>query len=128
MARADRERLAAHLGLDHDEFCRRYAVSQGGKLLLTVGEDGFCVFFREGCGVHPARPDICRAWPFFKGNLIDKSSWEMIQEYCPGVNPEAGFSCFVRQGLGYIEARGLAADKDGDGPEALKIDVQDMRE
>lgn len=110
MSAKDRTRLAALLGLTEDTMLETYAEQRGGKWQVITGEDGYCIFFREGkgCEVHPGRPDICRAWPFFRGNLIDSGSWEMIQEYCPGVNPKAGHEEFVRQGKEYIRKEGLS--------------------
>jgi Fe-S-cluster containining protein len=120
----DRERLAAHLDLEMAEMLERYAERVGGKYRLRVGEDGFCVFFRagHGCGVHPGRPDICRAWPFFRGNLVDKTSWEMIQSDCPGVEAKAGHEAFVAEGLAYIRKHGLAHEPGPETPHALVID------
>jgi Fe-S-cluster containining protein len=122
MTDKDRARLAAHLGLDEAEMVRRYARERGGKLHLTCGDDGYCVFFDQGCGVHPGRPDICRAWPYFRGNLVDETSWRMVQEYCPGINPEAGHAEFVRQGRRYLRDEGLVRYDPDTSPNALICD------
>lgn len=120
----DRERLARHLGLGVEAMLASVAESSGGKIRLRAGADGFCVFFvqGQGCGVHPGRPDICRAWPYFRGNLVDASSWEMIQSDCPGVNPAAGHECFVSQGVDYLHAHGLVHEPGPDAPCALVLD------
>lgn len=124
MSPKDQERLAVHLGMDVSDMLREYSVSPNGKPNLRTGEDGYCVFFAEGkgCTVHPGRPDICRAWPFFRGNLIDSMSWEMIQEYCPGVNPKAGHAEFARQGRAYLEQHGLLRNDPNVDPNALILD------
>ncbi len=122
LAAKDRARLAEHLGLEVDAFLERYAEELNGKLVLRVNADGFCVFFGKGCSVHQAKPDICRAWPFFRGNLVDELSWRMAQEYCPGINPAAGHAEFVRQGLAHLASnRLLDSAEDVDGPAALKL-------
>ncbi|WP_285905777.1 YkgJ family cysteine cluster protein [Pseudodesulfovibrio pelocollis] len=118
----DRGRLADHLSIGEDELVRRYARERGGKLHLICGDDGNCVFFDQGCGVHPGRPDICRAWPYFRGNLVDETSWEMVQEYCPGINPEAGHAEFVRQGRRYLRDEGLLRYDPDTSPNALICD------
>lgn len=122
MAAKDRARLAAHLGLSEQEMLSRYAERVGGKIRLVAGEDGFCIFFRDGkgCSVHPARPDICRAWPFFRGNLLDKSSWEMVQTDCKGICREAGHAAFRRQGKDYVLALGVD-ESDPEAPAALRV-------
>jgi Fe-S-cluster containining protein len=122
MTAHDRTRLADHLGISEDELVRQYAAERGGKLHLTTGEDGYCIFFRDGCSVHPGRPAICRAWPYFRGNLIDEISWEMIQEYCPGVNPAAGHAEFVRQGKQYLRDEELLRYDPDLSPNALICD------
>jgi hypothetical protein len=113
-------------------------VHAGGKYRLKSRDDGYCVFFVQGrgCGVHPARPDICRAWPFFRGNLIDVVSWEMAQAFCPGINGNVPHEEFVRQGLHYLRDQGIGRTsersptdrqnqegvRDANTPEALVLD------
>lgn len=122
---ADLRRLCEHLGLEREAFLERYAEMQGGKIQLRAGEDGACVFFREGvgCGVHDAKPNVCRAWPFFRGNLIDPVSWEMAQDYCPGINAQLGHAEFARQGLAYLTEQGLLEVDPDTGAWALCLDV-----
>lgn len=122
----DIDRLAEHLsaqGLNKSRFLAEKTVDKHGKRRLATTEGGWCVFYDaeiRGCGVHLARPDVCRAWPFFRGNMVDESSWRMIQDdYCPGVRGEAGFEAFVRFGREYLKEHGLA-NKDDDAPNALK--------
>ncbi|HAS90654.1 MAG TPA: YkgJ family cysteine cluster protein [Desulfovibrio sp.] len=122
MTAKDRNRLADHLGISEQELIEKHSETVNGKIRLQSREDGYCVFFDEGCGVHPGRPDICRAWPFFRGNLIDEMSWEMIQEYCPGVNKEAGHAKFVEEGKEYIRAEGLRQHDPDVAPNALITD------
>jgi len=120
LAAKDRVRLAAHLGLSEAEMVQRHAETVGGKIRLQSGPGGFCVFYLDGqgCSVHPGRPDICRAWPFFRGNLVDANSWEMIQEDCPGVLADAGHEEFRRQGVAYVRALGVDETDEG-APAAL---------
>lgn len=119
----DRERLAGHLGLPVPAMLERFAESANGKLRLRVGEDAYCIFFRQGvgCGVHPGRPDICRAWPYFRGNLVDATSWEMIQTDCPGVNNAAGHEAFVQEGVDYLHEHGLVHTPGPEAPHALVL-------
>lgn len=129
MTARDRERLALHLGQDIPAMLEFCAESAGGKVRLRAGADGYCIFFRQGqgCGVHPGRPDICRAWPYFRGNLVDASSWEMIQTDCPGVNAEAGHACFVSEGLAYLREHGLVHEPGPEAPCALVLDAALLR-
>jgi len=119
----DRERLAAHLGIGVEEMLEKFAERTGEKLRLRAGPDGFCVFFREGqgCGVHPGRPDICRAWPYFRGNLVDEASWEMIQSDCPGVENGAGHEAFIQEGVDYLYKNDLVHEPGSETPHALVL-------
>jgi len=119
----DRERLAGHLDMEVAAMLEQYAESAGDKLRLRMGGDGYCVFFQQGvgCGVHPGRPDVCRAWPYFRGNMVDQTSWEMIQTDCPGVNNAVGHEAFVQQGLDYLHEQGLIHDPGPETPHALVL-------
>lgn len=125
----DLDRLAEHLlataGLKKDRFVAEKTVERHGTRRLDTDAQGWCVFYNpdlKGCAVHPARPDVCRAWPFFRGNLVDESSWRMIQDdYCPGVNGQAGFAAFVKYGREYLRANGLVHQEKG-APNALQTD------
>lgn len=121
---SDLRRICAHLGLSAEEFTARYAETKRGKLGIKAGPDGYCVFFKlgRGCSVHPGRPDICRAWPYFRGNLTDPVSLEMAREDCPGINPEAAFEEFRQQGLTYLEEHQLLHTGDSSAPNALNIE------
>jgi Fe-S-cluster containining protein len=111
-----------------EEFRDRYTQPQGKKTVLRCGEDGFCIFFdqKSACTVHPAKPDVCRAWPFFRGNLVDETSWKLAQDYCPGIRAESGHNEFARQGIAYVRNHGLA--KKGREDEAGALFISDLTE
>ncbi|MEF8823599.1 MAG: YkgJ family cysteine cluster protein [Desulfohalobiaceae bacterium] len=123
LSRFDRLRLCAFLGLCLAEFEERYTHRTNSALNLTSKDDGSCVFFTpgSGCGVHSVKPEICRAWPFFLGNLKDELSWRMAQDYCPGINPNVSHEEFVRQGMDYLRAHGLVRDNGNDGARSLCV-------
>lgn len=108
---ADMTRLAAFLALSIENIKKRYCEKNGSKYKIRCGEDGYCVFFRkdEGCSVHAGKPAICRAWPFFRGNLEDPSSLLMAKEFCPGISRTVTHADFVRTGLAYLHENNLVA-------------------
>jgi Fe-S-cluster containining protein len=118
----DQLRLALHLGMSLEAFLSAHTSRKGEKVHLGVRSDAYCVFFENGCGVHPARPDICRAWPYFRGNLLDSSSWELAQDYCKGINGEFSHEQFVKEGLATLKDAGVGVTGDPDAPSALKLD------
>lgn len=118
----DIARLASFLGISGNRLVKEYAEISGGKLKIKTGLDGFCVFFEagKGCAAHDGKPDVCRAWPFFRGNLEDRASFEMAREYCPGIGRSVEFEKFVARGLDYLCAAGLLAS--GGSREANALD------
>ena len=102
LTEADVDRLCGHLGMDRPAFAAAYVETVSGKNRLRTDAKGWCIFFTEGCSVHPAKPTICRAWPFFRGNMVDANSWLMAQDACPGINNESGHPEFVAQGNVYL--------------------------
>lgn len=121
LAEKDIARLAEHLSMHRGTFLEIWTELRGRLPSLRAGDDGYCVFFAagQGCTVHPARPDVCRAWPFFRGNLEDASSFEMAREDCQGILT-APHQQFREAGLAYLESHGLAAASD-DAPNALRV-------
>lgn len=107
----DLPRIAAYFQLSEDDFAARYAELHNGKLKIKNGTDGFCIFFKAGtgCGVHVAKPDVCRAWPFFRGNIVDPESFALAKDYCPGINPCASHADFAAEGRRLLTENGLLA-------------------
>lgn len=103
----DSQRLARFLNLDVQSFLDRFAEYVAEKYRLQVGADNYCVFFQNGCSVHEAKPDVCRAWPFFRGNLQDSQSLEMAKDYCPGIRKDADFAAFAAEGRAFLQREGL---------------------
>ena len=107
----DLPRLCAYFHLSAEEVLERYTEILGGKPVLRCGEDGFCLFFKKGsgCSIHPARPSVCRAWPFFRGNLVDGLSFAMAREDCPGISRTASHAAFALEGIRYLKEYKLKA-------------------
>jgi Fe-S-cluster containining protein len=118
----DMSRLCALLRMDAEAFVAGYAYVQGGKTRIRSGPDGYCVFFVSGagCSVHAAKPDVCRAWPFFRGNLLDKGSLAMAKAFCPGIDPDIEHADFVREGLRYLEKHAIGASNPAREANALR--------
>ncbi len=107
----DLERICQHLKLSVAQFRDKFGCDHNGKLKVRTGDDGNCIFFKQqiGCGVHVARPDICRAWPFFRGNMLDAESFFLAKDYCPGIAPQSVHADFVAEGLEYLDENNLQA-------------------
>jgi len=120
----DLTRILEHLKMSAEEFTEKYGEVKDGKLRIRVGEDNYCIFFVQGkgCGVHTAKPNICRAWPYFRGNVIDSESWEMAKDFCPGIRRDVSHDEFAQQGRAYLRDNNLLASDKSCEARALILD------
>lgn len=104
----DLKRLYEGLNLEKQAFLDAYGVFRNGKWQVRTGEDGNCIFFRAGqsCTVHAIKPDVCRAWPFFRGNMADAEKPPSGQGVLPRYTPCATHEEFVEEGQSYLEENG----------------------
>ena len=107
----DMRRLCAYLNIDEKTLMQRFGVMHNGKAKVRTGDDGNCIFFSagKGCSVHEGKPDICRAWPFFRGNMVDPESLHMAKDFCPGIRADVDHAAFVAEGAQYLRQCGLEA-------------------
>lgn len=121
---SDLKRLCATLCMEEEEVIRRFGEYVGTKLKIRVGEDGYCIFFREGkgCIVHEGKPSICKAWPFFRGNIEDPVSLHLAKDFCPGIPKEISHADFAAQGKRYLQESGLLANDRSCEANALILD------
>jgi Fe-S-cluster containining protein len=83
LTKADRRRIAKHLGLSVDKFLRRYGDERGDINAQP------CPFLKDNlCSIYQVRPEICRRYP----STQDKEFWEkdlrgalLLAENCPAV-------------------------------------------
>jgi len=85
--RWDIETIARHLGLEPEEFRRRYVrrLWRGWSLREKPNYD--CILLDEivRCTAYPVRPAQCRAWPFWPSNLRSRKTWQEAARRCPGI-------------------------------------------
>lgn len=84
---AEIDAMAAKLGMETDEFERRFVRKVGIRRSLTEYPDGDCILLdpqTRKCSVYEARPRQCRTWPFWDSNLRTEADWQRTCEVCPG--------------------------------------------
>jgi Fe-S-cluster containining protein len=82
----DIPRLASYLGMDPDDFERRYVYRTKNLRRLRVPRHAQCVFLKEdGCSVHPAKPLQCSTFPFWPELVDSKREWLKTARWCPGI-------------------------------------------
>lgn len=109
-------RLARYLGLDFDTFTRRYVRRVEGRFSLVERPNHDCVFWRDGdgCTVYEARPDQCRAYPFWSRILASRRRWEAEARRCPGIG--AGGPGAHHDEAGIRRLRRLSPDRPPQNP------------
>jgi Fe-S-cluster containining protein len=119
----DIQRLCGYLRMTAAEFEKTYGRRRGKKLHIRTGRNTLCIFFDKdtGCTVHEAKPDICRAWPYFRGNLLDAASLELCKEYCPGIPASVSHTDFISQGAAWLLQEQLVGTAGADEANALQL-------
>jgi len=127
VSRSDLVRLCEFLDMNAESFEQRFGERRGEKLFIRSDEKG-CAFFLKGkgCSVHAAKPDICRAWPYFRGNLVDSGSYVLAKDFCLGIPQRQTHGTFVLQGLAYLVREKLVGSSRPD--EAAALQVSDLLE
>jgi len=100
----DLPRLLEYFQMDEESFLAKYTENFNNKPCLIVGSDEYCYFFEtgKGCAIHTVRPNVCRAWPYFRGNLIDEVSLEMAKMDCHGICRDVSHQVFAHDGYAYL--------------------------
>ena len=83
--------MLEYLGISREEaFADFWRGSKNQVQMQTV--DGHCIFFDNGCTVHPGRPWRCRQWPLVPAILVDRNALESIRSSCPGLAKRATYT------------------------------------
>ncbi|MFO7605803.1 MAG: YkgJ family cysteine cluster protein [Desulfurivibrionaceae bacterium] len=101
----DLARMVEYLGLPTAEVVEKY-LRVTGKVIQMKIVDGHCIFYREGCLIHPGRPWRCGQWPLHPSIMGDETNLSAIRDSCPGIDQSLAYDDFCRN-----LARRLAAEK-----------------
>jgi hypothetical protein len=144
LAEGEIERLAAALGMQPEAFARlhvREALDPRTgerRLALLEGADGRCTLLegRATCRAYAARPEHCRAFPYWPAVLAGGEGFEAARSTCPGIAVQVA-PALAERAFAALEALhaelfpglapgGAAAGKEGcclDRPEAETLFV-----
>ncbi len=83
----DIRKICDYIQADPDSFVEKYCDMSGSRPVLTLGQDGSCIFFdpQKQCTIHPVKPYMCRAWPFIKALINHPENWDIMANSCPGM-------------------------------------------
>ena len=87
---ADQKKMLSFLKISRAEALSKYWNIREDVVQMKI-KNGHCIFFDNGCTVHPARPWRCRQWPMVPAILHDPVNLHIIQDSCPGLNKDATY-------------------------------------
>ncbi len=105
----DLPRMLDYFNISLEELDNKYTLIHNNKRVIRTNDENYCLFFEDGkgCTIHVARPDICRAWAYFRGNILDNVSFEMAKSDCKGIIAKAPHSSFQKEGIDYLKKHKL---------------------
>jgi uncharacterized protein len=82
--------IAQYIHCNEDKFTGEYCDKSGSRFVLTLGENGCCVFFdpTKQCTIHPVKPYMCRAWPFLATIIKNPENWNTMANSCKGMKKD----------------------------------------
>ena len=97
VSEADIRRMAIFIKVEPSVFYKRYCQKSGDRHVLAQGQDGFCIFYQEGCSIHAVKPKMCRDWPYIQNLLVDFKNWHAMASTCPGIVTDAAASAVINR-------------------------------
>ena len=64
---------------------KNISIRSGQGYSIGEDEDGGCLFYKDGCTIHPVRPSQCITFPFWFENLRSSKKWRKMARECPGI-------------------------------------------
>mgnify|MGYP005844496745 CR=1 FL=1 len=89
----DVARMCDYLKMDYEKVREKY-LRVTGKVIQMKIVDGHCIFYDQGCTIHPGKPWRCSQWPIHPSMLVDEANFSAISSSCPGIKKELGYRRF----------------------------------
>jgi uncharacterized protein len=84
--------IAEFLKLPIKDVRNRFMRNEGRRTtIIEEPKTKDCIFLQtaggqRGCSIYTVRPNQCRTWPFWPGNLSSPEAWNRAAQRCPGIN------------------------------------------
>ncbi|MCK5322897.1 MAG: YkgJ family cysteine cluster protein [Desulfobulbaceae bacterium] len=99
--KADIERMVSFLKLPFEQVKEKYLRISGAIVQMKI-VDGHCIFYKDGCTIHPGKPWRCSEWPLHPSILTDEANFSAISESCAGIKKDLGYEEFCRKFSDYL--------------------------
>ena len=104
--------ISTYIKFDSKKFIDRYCDKSGSRMVLTLGQDGYCIFFdkTKQCTIHPVKPYMCKAWPFIQAVIKYPENWNIMANSCPGMKkgiPYKDLQKIVKREKEKLKSRGF---------------------
>jgi uncharacterized protein len=85
--------ISSYIHFDPEKFIAQYCDRSGSRHVLTLGKDGYCIFFDtiKSCTIHPVKPYMCKAWPFIRTVIANPENWNAMANSCPGMQKDVPY-------------------------------------
>jgi len=80
--------ISNFLNLTSTRFIAKFCQYSGERPVLVQGDDGYCIFWKKMCTIHPVKPKMCKQWPFIDSILVDVTNWKIMASCCPGIRTD----------------------------------------
>jgi Fe-S-cluster containining protein len=86
LTEGDVQKAAGFVRMSARGFEKKYVYRTAHELRFRKPRRKQCPFLVEdGCSIHPAKPTQCRTFPFWPELLENRTTWNNVRSYCPGV-------------------------------------------
>ena len=91
-------KIAEYINFDPEKFIEEYCDKSGSRHVLTLGKDGYCIFFDKikQCTIHGVKPYMCRAWPFIQSVIDYPENWNIMANSCSGMKKNIPYKELVQ--------------------------------
>jgi hypothetical protein len=78
-------RIAEYISVRASRFIEKYLFPVRTGYSIGEHADGRCLFYKDGCSIHPVRPSQCKTFPFWFENLRSSKKWRKMARECSGI-------------------------------------------
>ena len=100
VAISEAREIAAYLNISYNSFVNEYCISDEDGLKIKDNDLQHCIFLEHGrCKIYEVRPLQCRTFPFWPENIKSQYRWNLLKDFCPGIDSGRHYSIDRIEGI-----------------------------